>query len=206
MEQLQQDLENPENATRQEIEKMAKEQVKEKLEEILGRSLTDEEIQLSMEILTAFQMTDVELTKEGGTVTIPLTLTYEDGEGTSVAFFFLLVMTYDMSTTPPTPLGFELIALEQDEQNFSTPEGDLRLERSSTEEDTLHLSVRDQGNYDGNREEGKVSAEVALLGGNSFVSEETPASGGGGSGCGLGISVPLGIFLILLPLLLFIKK
>ncbi len=114
-------------------------------------------------------------------------------------------MTYDMSTSPPTPLGFELIALEQDQQKFSTLEGDLRLERSSTEENTLYLSVQDQGNYDGNREEGKVSAEVALLGGNSFVSEESPTSGGGGNGCDLGISVPLGIFLIL-PFLLFIKK
>ena len=206
---LKEAIENPESDIRKEMETTLREEARKALEERLGQGIELDDVTINIHASDAYRLENAPLSEEGGTLVIPVDITYQDPEGDAVKLFFVMIMAYDISTTPPTALGYELVLLEENDTDIlSNATGEIRLVRSAENETEAFLQITDQSMYDANRKAGVISVEYVFLYGDATL-KGTPsptgsASGGGsGGGCSLGF-FPLAL-LLALPLMLLKK-
>ncbi len=215
VQELKDELDDPESDARKRVESTIQEEVKKALEEKLGREIDLENMQVNVHTSEAYRFEDVPLNLDNGTgtVIVPVVITYEEPGEEAVEMFFTLVLVYDLSTNPPTPLEYRMVMLEEGDA-VSGENRDIAFIRAEDEdEENLvgYLQVRDQSEYDGNPQVGMVSTKYMFLYADGYEGTPAPesptptgtASGGGTGGCSLGF-FPLAL-LLALPLVLLKK-
>ena len=215
VQELKDELNDSESASRKELESTIQEQVQAALEEKLGREINLDNLQVNVYTSDAYRFENVPLSLDDGTgtVIVPVKITYREPGEEEVEIFFTLVLVYDLTTTPPTPLEYRMVMLEEG-NGASMEDRDIAFIRAEdTNEENLvgYLQVRDQSEYDGNPRAGVVSTKYMFLYADGYEGTPAPenptptgsASGGGGGGCGLGF-FPLAL-LLALPLMLLKK-
>ncbi len=215
VQELKDELDDPESDARKRVESTIQEEVQKALEEKLGREIDLENMQVNVHTSEAYRFEDVPLNLDNGTgtVIVPVVITYEEPGEEAVEMFFTLVLVYDLSTNPPTPLEYRMVMLEEGDA-VSGENRDIAFIRAEDEdEENLvgYLQVRDQSEYDGNPQVGMVSTKYMFLYADGYEGTPAPesptptgtASGGGTGGCSLGF-FPLAL-LLALPLVLLKK-
>ena len=208
--ELKEELDDPESDARKQLENTIQEEVQKALEEKLGREIDLKNLDVNVHTSDAYRFENVPLNKDDGTgtVIVPVVITYENPGEEKVEIFFTLVLVYDLSTNPPTPLEYRMVMLEEGDA-VSGEKRDIAFIRAENEnEENLmgYLQVRDQSEYDGNPQVGVVSTKYMFLYADGYEGTPAPtgtASGGGSGGCSLGF-FPLAL-LLALPLMLLKK-